>query len=65
MNVNIGEPNRLWAIKLLAAHVMIYSDKYTYSFEELTAEEYTLYKHACNSALTSTEQCMLILNLTC
>ncbi len=53
--------NRLWAIKEMAARVMSYSDGYTYRTEELTAEEYPLYRHACNSALTITEQCMLIL----
>lgn len=52
---------RLWSIKVLTARVMSYSDGYTYKSEELTAEEYPLYKHACKSVLTSTNQCMLIL----
>jgi hypothetical protein len=53
--------NRLWAIKVMAARVMSFSDGYTYRSEELTAEEYPLYQHECNSALTTTKQCMLIL----
>lgn len=53
--------NRLWAIKVMAARVMSFSDPFTYRYEELTSEEYPLYQHACNSALNTTEQCMLIL----
>lgn len=53
--------NRLWAIKVMAARVMSFSDGYTYRSEELTAEEYLLYKHACNSTLATTGQCILIL----
>lgn len=53
--------NRIWAIKVMAARVMSFSDGYTYRSEELTAEEYPLYKHACNCTLTTTEQCVLIL----
>ena len=53
--------NRLWAIKVLAARVLSFSDRYTYRYEDLTDKEYSLYQNVCNSASTIIEQCLVIL----